>query len=64
MDELAAQNNDIKQYVSGTICDLLVDEAFRHALPGHLESDEASQRRLPLLLERLNEIAALKRQCK
>jgi len=62
VDELTAEDHALKRYVSGTIRDLLVDEAFRDALPGHLESDEASQGRLPLLLERLNAIAALVQQ--
>lgn len=58
--ELAAERNDLRQFVATRIAAMLEAPAFLDALPGHLPPDNASQLRLPLLTERLRQIAALK----
>ena len=57
--ELAAEDAALRTFVSAEIRRLLGVPGFIDALPGHLESDEASQQRLPLLLGRLQAIAKL-----
>jgi predicted nucleotidyltransferase len=57
--ELAAERDDLRQYVAASIASMLNKPAFMDALPGHLPPDDASQARLPLLTERLSQIAAL-----
>lgn len=57
--ELAAEDAALRTFVSSEIRRLLGLQGFIDALPGHLESDEASQQRLPLLLGRLQAIAKL-----
>jgi hypothetical protein len=57
--ELAAEDEALRRFVSSAIRHLLGLTGFVDALPGHLESDEASQQRLPLLLNRLQAIATL-----
>jgi hypothetical protein len=47
-------------FVAMTIADLLVRASFVETLPGHLPGDEASQARLPVLIGRLERIAAAK----
>jgi len=39
--------------------ELLADNAFLDALPGHLSPDRASQPRLPLLIKRMRKIAEM-----
>jgi len=58
-DELTTERADLREFVASRVAGLLVNPAFREALPGHLESDNASQGRLPLLVERLRQIASL-----
>ncbi|HBA82583.1 MAG TPA: hypothetical protein DCZ95_00670 [Verrucomicrobia bacterium] len=57
--ELAAEREDLRQYVAGSIKKLLNTPSFLDALPGHMLSDDASQARLPLLIERLGQITTL-----
>jgi len=38
---------------------LLASRQFLDAIPGHLNPDEASQARIPLVLDRLQKIAAV-----
>ena len=58
--ELAAERQDLRQYVAESIAALLGRRGFLDALPGHLQPDAASQARLPLLMERLRQIATLR----
>lgn len=60
IDELREERADLRAFISTTIQKLIQQPGFMDCLPGHLPSDEASQRRLPLVLERLHQIAALK----
>jgi hypothetical protein len=57
--EIAASPPDLREFLVREIAGLLAREAFVEALPGHLDSDDASQSRLPLVLSRLRAIAAL-----
>ncbi len=57
--ELAEVNKELKYYIARTISGLIKAEGFREAAAGHLPPDRASQNRLPLLWQRLVDIAAL-----
>jgi hypothetical protein len=59
-DELAAEPADLRDAVAAGIRGLLGQSAFREALPLHLLPDDASQARLPLLVQRLERISGLK----
>ena len=59
VSELAAEEGPLRAFVSTEIRRLLGLSGFTDALPGHLESDEASQQRLPLVLGRLQAIAKM-----
>lgn len=59
-DELRDAPPDLREFVADEVADLLTRDAFMEALPGHLQGDEASQGRLPLIIERLRRIAALR----
>lgn len=50
----------VRQYVAGAVRSLMDTPAFIEALPGHLPSDPASQKRLPSLRKKLQGIAVLK----
>jgi hypothetical protein len=62
--EIAAAPKDLRDFVSETVADLLASEGFLDCLPGHLEGDDASQARLPLLLRGLREIANIRDRTK
>ena len=57
--ELWEAQEDIKAYLAERIANLLVDSSFMDALSGHLPPDQASQQRLPLVVRRLEAVAAL-----
>jgi len=59
LEELKREDLALRTFVSERVQDLIGRQAFIDALPGHLESDMASQQRLPGLLRRLTEIATL-----
>lgn len=59
-EEIAAEREDLREYVAAMFTDFLRDPAFMHALPGHLPPDEASQARLPLLIKSIQNIARLR----
>ncbi len=59
-EEIAKAPSDVREFLAETIAGLLDSESFRDALPGHLQGDSASQARLPLLMSRLERIAALR----
>lgn len=60
-DELATERADLREAVATGFRGLLAQSAFREALPLHLLPDDASQARLPLLVQRLEQIAGLGR---
>jgi len=55
--EIYASSSDLKAYLSDQFQDFLTNELFIESLSGHLLPDKASQARLPILLERIKEIA-------
>ncbi len=58
LDEIAAAPNDVREYLSSKIRDLLATPAFVDSLSGHLPSDTPSQARLPRVLASLRRVAA------
>jgi hypothetical protein len=47
----------IKRYLAEQFRQLLENDEFLDALPGHLPPDEASQQRLPIVEDRMRQIA-------
>lgn len=56
VDEMLQAPADVRSYIAERIGTLLDTGQFMNALPGYLLPDEASQGRLSILLERLNQI--------
>lgn len=56
--EINTAEGSVRTYLAAEVRDLLGRQEFLDALPGSLRPDVANQARLPLLLSRLNEIAA------
>jgi hypothetical protein len=57
--EVGAAAPSLRSFIGTRIANLLADARFVDALPGHLPGDPASQRRVPLLLERLTRLSSL-----
>ena len=53
------ENTDIllRKYLTDTFIQLLNDQKFRDALPGHLNYDSMTRNRLPIIIERLKCLA-------
>lgn len=60
LGELQRAPDELRAFVADVIAGLLGTARFMEALPGHLDGDEASQARLPLLTARLEQIARLR----
>jgi predicted nucleotidyltransferase len=60
VDDVSAAQFDVRAFVASEVAGLLNSTAFLYALPGFLLPDAASQARLPILLERLHKLAALR----
>lgn len=58
-NEIEQCNEVVREFVRQEVDDLLADAAFVEHLPWHLHPDQASQARLPLIIERLRIIAGL-----
>jgi predicted nucleotidyltransferase len=58
--EVETANELLRHYIAASIADLLTIENFRDSLSAALPGDDASQRRLPSLRKKLQDIAALK----
>lgn len=54
VEEVMQSADDVKDYISETLADLLRTRSFVEALPGHLPQDEANQLRKNIVLERIN----------
>jgi hypothetical protein len=59
LDEVASATAELRAYLAMRINRFLQNPDFVAALPGHLPGDAASQARLPIILDRLRQIAAL-----
>lgn len=57
--EIEAAPEEVREFIAGVVAEWLADRAFLAALPGNLAGDAASQARLPIVLARLRQIAAL-----
>jgi hypothetical protein len=54
-----SETAEVREYLAWRLRDMLEIQSFRNALPGYLLPDAASQARLPVLKERLAEIAGI-----
>lgn len=59
VDEIAAEESSIRNYISEMLRGLMRDQRFLDVLPGHLGGDETHQKRLPQLIRRLEVIAGI-----
>jgi hypothetical protein len=57
LEEVHATSDDLRAYVRLELAALLGDPRFIDALPGHLPPDAASQERIPILLQRIQDFA-------
>ncbi|HLG15316.1 MAG TPA: hypothetical protein VJH03_12545 [Blastocatellia bacterium] len=58
INELRSAPDDVRSYIAEAVGHMLETREFKDALPGHLLPDAASQSRITILLERLNEMSA------
>ena len=56
LDELARAPADLREYLAEAAGKLLGNERFIEVLPGYVPSDPISQRRIPIILERLRRL--------
>jgi len=59
VEDVKGAEKAIKQYLGENFKELLADEEFLDALAGHLPPDEASQKRVSIIEERMKQIANL-----
>ena len=59
LEELAEASADLREYLGEATGKLLGNERFLEALPGYVPGDSISQRRIPIIIERLRKMAAL-----
>lgn len=57
VSEVRQSSEELQEFFSETFRELLANSEFIEALPGHLLPDRASQDRLPLIMERLRQVA-------
>ncbi len=58
LDELADAPIELRDYLGEATARLLATERFLDALPGYVMGDTISQRRIPLIIERLRQMGA------
>lgn len=58
-EEIRSSDEEVRSYIMQEFDDLLADQDFADRLPWHLNTDEANQRRVPMVLGRFREIAGL-----
>ncbi len=59
VDEVSHADSVLRNHLAARFADLLGDDIFLAALPGHLPDDTGSPGRMPLLTERITTIAGL-----
>ncbi len=59
IDEIANAEKNIRNYVCNRLRNFVDDTQFIESLAGHLPGDAGSQARLPMLVDKLQRIAAL-----
>ena len=57
LEEVRATSDDLRAYLAREFDSLLRDSRFIDALPGHLPPDTASQSRIPMLMNRIEDLA-------
>lgn len=60
VEEVRGSGRHIKRYLMDQFGELLNNSEFIESLPGHLPPDDASQRRVPILLERMRQIVTVR----
>ena len=55
--DVEAADAEIRGYLAQCMSDLLTNDEFQDALPGHLPGDAASQQRAPIIIKRMRDIA-------
>jgi hypothetical protein len=59
INEIREASEDLRGYVEQEVDDLLADQSFIDSIPMHLNPSQAEQSRVPILIERLRQIAGL-----
>jgi hypothetical protein len=59
VEEVSKSSADLRKYLSAEFRALLAISSFRDAIPGHLLPDEASQQRITIVLNRIQQIIDL-----
>jgi hypothetical protein len=59
LEELAGAPADLRKYLAEATGKLLENERFLDALPGYVPGDAISQRRIPIIIERLKAVTQL-----
>ena len=59
VQEIQSADVEIKKYLVNTFKQLLEDDDFLESISGHLFTDEASQGRQPIIIDRMKEIASI-----
>lgn len=59
VNEVRSASPDVRAYIGSEVKEMLDTQTFMDSLPGYLLPDSASQARITLLMQRLQEIAAL-----
>lgn len=57
--DVEAADNEVRGYLAQSMGDLLANDDFLDALPGHLPGDAASQQRVPIIEKRMRAIAKM-----
>lgn len=57
--EVLSSSQDVQEFINEEFMALIVSPNFIDSIPGHLHGDEASQARLPILMDRLRTLAGL-----
>ena len=58
--EVLSCDQELRDYLQVRLAALVKDDRFLEALPGHMPGDEASQARVPIIIQRLNAMAGSK----
>ena len=64
VNEIQNESAELQNYLADEFNNLLPNDSFIEALPGHLPPDQASQARVEIILERLRQIINLKTEGK
>ena len=59
VDEVRASDPKVREYIAAQTQSMLNERAFRDAIPGFLTPDTASQDRVPMIFDRLQQLVTL-----